>query len=88
MEKYRPLVLDDVVGNTETIERLKVIAKDGNCPHIIISVLFSNSCMVELHLNCGAGDAWHWKDDKYSLSRSPNAWRCVQRGRARAQCLG
>lgn len=38
VEKYRPLVLDDVVGNQETIERLKVIAKDGNCPHLIISV--------------------------------------------------
>lgn len=38
VEKYRPLVLEDVVGNTDTIDRLKVIAKDGNCPHIIISV--------------------------------------------------
>ena len=38
VEKYRPQVLDDIVGNNETIERLKVIAKDGNCPHIIISV--------------------------------------------------
>lgn len=38
VEKYRPQSLDDVVGNVETIERLKVIAKDGNCPHIIISV--------------------------------------------------
>ncbi|EPQ60372.1 P-loop containing nucleoside triphosphate hydrolase protein [Gloeophyllum trabeum ATCC 11539] len=37
VEKYRPHVLDDIVGNTETIERLKVIARDGNCPHIIIS---------------------------------------------------
>ncbi|EIN14009.1 P-loop containing nucleoside triphosphate hydrolase protein [Punctularia strigosozonata HHB-11173 SS5] len=37
VEKYRPKVLDDVVGNIETIERLKVIARDGNCPHIIIS---------------------------------------------------
>ncbi|KAJ3998582.1 P-loop containing nucleoside triphosphate hydrolase protein [Lentinula boryana] len=37
VEKYRPKVLDDVVGNTETIERLKVIARDGNCPHVIIS---------------------------------------------------
>jgi hypothetical protein len=26
-----------VVGNTETIERLKIIAKDGNMPHVIIS---------------------------------------------------
>lgn len=38
VEKYRPHVLDDVVGNEDTIERLKVIAQDGNCPHIIISV--------------------------------------------------
>lgn len=38
VEKYRPQTLDDVVGNAETIERLKVIARDGNCPHIIISV--------------------------------------------------
>ena len=38
VEKYRPQALDDVVGNQETIDRLKVIAKDGNCPHIIISV--------------------------------------------------
>lgn len=38
VEKYRPQVLDDVVGNTDTIERLKIIARDGNCPHIIISV--------------------------------------------------
>ncbi|KAG7093865.1 replication factor C subunit 4 [Marasmius oreades] len=37
VEKYRPHVLDDVVGNSETIDRLKVIARDGNCPHIIIS---------------------------------------------------
>ncbi|KAH7033495.1 DNA replication factor C-like protein [Microdochium trichocladiopsis] len=37
VEKYRPIFLDDVVGNTETIERLKIIAKDGNMPHVIIS---------------------------------------------------
>lgn len=37
VEKYRPLFLDDVVGNADTIDRLKVIARDGNCPHIIIS---------------------------------------------------
>ena len=31
------MFLDDVVGNNETIERLKIIAKDGNMPHVIIS---------------------------------------------------
>jgi DNA polymerase III delta prime subunit len=30
-------VLDDIVGNTETIERLKIIARDGNMPHMIVS---------------------------------------------------
>ncbi|EJD52101.1 replication factor C subunit 4 [Auricularia subglabra TFB-10046 SS5] len=39
VEKYRPLKLDDVVGNKDTIDRLKVIAREGNCPHIIISGL-------------------------------------------------
>jgi hypothetical protein len=38
VEKYRPRLLDDVVGNCDTISRLKVIAKDGNVPHLVISV--------------------------------------------------
>ena len=37
VEKYRPRFLDEIVGNTETVERLKIIAKDGNMPHVIIS---------------------------------------------------
>jgi replication factor C subunit 2/4 len=37
VEKYRPQVLSDIVGNTETVERLKIIAQDGNMPHLIIS---------------------------------------------------
>lgn len=38
VEKYRPLELKDIVGNQETVSRLEVIARDGNMPHIIISV--------------------------------------------------
>ncbi|ETO31280.1 hypothetical protein RFI_05838 [Reticulomyxa filosa] len=37
LEKYRPRVLKDVVGNEETISRLKVIAKNGNMPNLLIS---------------------------------------------------
>ncbi|KKY16540.1 putative replication factor c subunit 4 [Phaeomoniella chlamydospora] len=37
VEKYRPIFLNDVVGNEETVERLKIIARDGNMPHMIIS---------------------------------------------------
>ncbi|CAF0738315.1 unnamed protein product [Brachionus calyciflorus] len=36
VEKYRPILLDDIVGNEETISRLKVFAEDGNLPNLII----------------------------------------------------
>lgn len=39
VEKYRPKKLDDIVGNEETVERLKLIAADGNMPHMILSGL-------------------------------------------------
>ncbi|KAL3314367.1 Subunit of heteropentameric Replication factor C (RF-C) [Cichlidogyrus casuarinus] len=37
VEKYRPRVLDDVVGNCPTIERLKLFSKQGNVPNLIIA---------------------------------------------------
>lgn len=37
VEKYRPKLLQDVEGNEETVERLEVIASDGNMPNIIIA---------------------------------------------------
>lgn len=37
VEKYRPQVLDDVVGNEETISKLKVLAASGNMPNLILS---------------------------------------------------
>lgn len=39
VEKYRPQTLEDIVGNEETIARLKQIAIQGNMPHMIISGL-------------------------------------------------
>ena len=36
-EKYRPALLSDIVGNSETVERLKVIAAEGNMPNLIIA---------------------------------------------------
>jgi len=72
VEKYRPLQLDDIVGNTETIDRLKVISKDGNCPHIIISVsrvLPSPMFHFSVEYWLLKGDAWHWQDDQHPLPR-------------------
>ena len=37
VEKYRPKTLDDVVGNEETLVRLRAIARDGNMPNLILS---------------------------------------------------
>ncbi|AET38490.1 replication factor C subunit 4 Ecym_2792 [Eremothecium cymbalariae DBVPG len=39
VEKYRPQLLKDIVGNEEIVERLQQIAYDGNMPHMIISGL-------------------------------------------------
>jgi replication factor C subunit 2/4 len=36
IEKYRPQLLTDVVGNEETLVRLQAIAKDGNLPNLIL----------------------------------------------------
>ncbi|KAJ2161211.1 replication factor C subunit 4 [Coemansia sp. RSA 552] len=37
VEKYRPTELKDVVGNGDTVERLKVIASSGNMPNLILA---------------------------------------------------
>ncbi|KAI9322803.1 P-loop containing nucleoside triphosphate hydrolase protein [Dichotomocladium elegans] len=39
LEKYRPIVLKDIVGNEETIGRLQVIARDGKMPNLILAGL-------------------------------------------------
>ncbi len=36
VEKYRPRNLDDVVGNEDTLVRLRAIAEDGNMPNLIL----------------------------------------------------
>ena len=36
IEKYRPIKLEDVVGNDDTLVRLQAIANDGNLPNLIL----------------------------------------------------
>nr|UMO80223.1 Replication factor C subunit [Pandoravirus aubagnensis] len=38
VEKYRPLVLDDITGNADAIRYLKALAVDGNVPNLLLSV--------------------------------------------------
>jgi replication factor C subunit 2/4 len=37
LEKYRPQTLDEVVGNVDTVSRLRSIAKNGNLPNLILA---------------------------------------------------
>jgi len=38
VEKYRPSKIEDICGNDDAMSRLKVIAEDGNMPHLIFAV--------------------------------------------------
>lgn len=37
IEKYRPQLLSDIVGNSEAVERLQAIAQMGNLPNLILA---------------------------------------------------
>lgn len=38
VEKYRPHLIKDIVGNADAVDRLQVIAEEGNLPNIILAV--------------------------------------------------
>lgn len=86
------MYLDDVVGNTETIERLKIIAKDGNMPHVIISGMpgigktTSILCLARQMLGPAYKEAvleLNASDERgecgYPMSREDETWKEKQR---------
>ena len=46
VEKYRPQLLKDVVGNEETVAKLQAVVNGGNMPNIILSGPISASRRV------------------------------------------
>ena len=38
LEKFRPKVIGDIVGNVEAVGRLQIIAEEGNMPNLILAV--------------------------------------------------
>ncbi|WFD29329.1 replication factor C subunit 4 [Malassezia sp. CBS 17886] len=60
VEKYRPRYLRDVVGNAATIDRLRVIEENGNCPHLLVSGLPGIGKTTSVHCLAHAllGDAY------------------------------
>lgn len=99
VEKYRPTRVADVVGNSDAVARLQVIARDGNMPNLILSVsdISSNALPArstewrsspQFPLSFRAGASGYWEDDEHP-GAGPRAARAqLPRGRARAQCLG
>ncbi|KAH9898265.1 P-loop containing nucleoside triphosphate hydrolase protein [Cubamyces lactineus] len=82
VEKYRPQILDDIVGNTDTIERLKVIARDGNCPHIIISASIGKTTSIHCLAHQLLGDAY--KEGVLELNASDERGIDVVRNKIKA----
>ena len=58
IEKYRPQLLKDIVGNEEIVSRLQVICKTGNIPNLLLSV---NRALYQYFLTFDhLGTTGHW----------------------------
>lgn len=81
VEKYRPQKINEVVGNTETISRLCIIAKEGNLPNLLLAgppgsgKTTSVMCLARELL----GD--QWKDAVLELNASDDRGLDVVRGK-------
>lgn len=85
VEKYRPHTLKDVVGNEDTVARLRAIARDGNVPHMIISGAPGIGKTTSIH--CLANELLgpeHIQDAVLELNASDERGIDVVRGRIKA----
>ncbi|KAL7573143.1 hypothetical protein ACA910_018810 [Epithemia clementina (nom. ined.)] len=70
VEKYRPKSLDDVVGNEETVSRLRAIAKTGNLPNLILSGPPGTGKTTSVHALARELLGKHYKDAVLELNAS------------------
>ena len=81
VEKYRPQRIEDVVGNTDTLQRLCIIAKEGNLPNLLLAgppgtgKTTSVMCLAKELL----GD--QWRDAVLELNASDDRGLEVVRGK-------
>ncbi|AGO85893.1 Replication factor C subunit [Pandoravirus salinus] len=63
IEKYRPTVLDDIVGNEHAVAYLKALAADGNMPNLLLAgppgtgKTTSIACLARVLLGAAADEA-------------------------------
>ncbi|AJF97006.1 clamp loader of DNA polymerase [Pandoravirus inopinatum] len=63
IEKYRPMVLDDIVGNEHAVAYLKALAADGNMPNLLLAgppgtgKTTSIACLARVLLGAAADEA-------------------------------
>eukprot|EP00983_Pelagomonas_calceolata_P072312 1151666-Pelagomonas_calceolata.AAC.3 len=86
LEKYRPTLIKDIVGNNEAVARLQVIAEEGNMPNLILSDQHTSSSSSSKRMY--PGSPRHRQDHLHSLSSKPAVRTQQQGGGAGAECFG
>jgi DNA polymerase III delta prime subunit len=70
IERYRPRTLDDVVGNEDTVSRLRAIGETGNLPNLILSGPPGTGKTTSVHALARHLLGSHYKDGVLELNAS------------------
>jgi len=81
VEKYRPVLIHDVVGNQEAVSRLQVIADQGNLPNMILTGPPGTGKTTSVHCLARALLGASYKDAVLELNASDDRGIDVVRNR-------